>query len=308
MPVHGDWTDGADVMLAFVNGSPTSRACGARVFLICAAMVAAAVAWYLDIKEIREPVEPALTAGASNPLADEKAPGAIRAILPATEGPVSDTPRPGRDDTRTRQRHQGIVRRFASMAATQASAETPQAIFNRAVADFLNGRIAESVAGFDDLARLAPASAPELWQRGIALYYAGRYNDCRQQFEMHRTVNPNDVENAAWHYLCVARAQSPEAARTALLPVGRDSRVPMRQIYDLFRGAATPDDVLTAAARDPASEFYAHLYLGLYFEALGNKPRALTHITVAAADRYARIAGYMHGVARVHLRTLQQQQ
>jgi len=72
---------------------------------------------------------------------------------------------------------------------------------------------------------------------GIALYYAGRFKDCRAQFESHRTVNPDDVENAAWHFLCVARAESVTSARAALLPVGPDPRVPMRQIYQMFRGA-----------------------------------------------------------------------
>jgi len=51
--------------------------------------------------------------------------------------------------------------------------------------------------------------------------------------------------------------------------------------------------------------FYARLYLGLYFEAVGNKARALEHITEAAADRYAQAGGYMHAVARVHLGILQ---
>src|SRR5262245_24322414 len=113
--------------------------------------------------------------------------------------------------------------------------ERPQVVFDRAVSDFQNGRIPESVAGFDKLAQLVPAMAPQLWQRGIALYYAGRFKDCREQFESHRTVNPNDVENAAWHFLCVARSESPEKARTALLPVGPDPRVPMLQVYDLYR-------------------------------------------------------------------------
>lgn len=53
-------------------------------------------------------------------------------------------------------------------------------------------------------------------------------------------MNPNDVENAAWHFLCVARAESPEQARAALLPVGSDRRVPMRQIYEMFRGTLSP--------------------------------------------------------------------
>jgi lipoprotein NlpI len=46
---------------------------------------------------------------------------------------------------------------------------------DRAIAHFQAGRIAESVAEFDNVAKLAPGDAPQLWQRGIALYYAGRY-------------------------------------------------------------------------------------------------------------------------------------
>ena len=183
-------------------------------------------------------------------------------------------------------------------------AQSPPATLNRAVADFENGRFAESAAAFDSLAKADPDQAPYLWQRGIALYYAGRYNDCRRQFESHRTVNPNDVENAAWHFLCVARAESPAKAKAALLPVGSDARVPMREVYQMLRGTLTPEQVLSAAGSQPDAQFYGHLYLGLYFEALGMKDRALEHITIAAADRFERSGGYMHMVARVHLRSL----
>src|SRR5205823_8361307 len=121
-----------------------------------------------------------------------------------------------------------------------AAAADPKQIFDRAVEDFQAGRITQSVAGFDRVASLVPGYAPQLWQRGIALYYAGRFKDCRAQFESHRTVNPDDVENAAWHFLCVARGESAEKARRALLPVGRDSRVPMREIHEMLRGKYTP--------------------------------------------------------------------
>ncbi|HEY7449075.1 MAG TPA: hypothetical protein VH702_13045 [Vicinamibacterales bacterium] len=193
---------------------------------------------------------------------------------------------------------------LATAVVAQVPEQQPQAVFERAVADFQAGRIAEAATGFDTLIKLVPDSAPQLWQRGIALYYAGRYRDCREQFESHRTVNPNDVENAAWHFLCVARAESPAAARKALLPVGPDSRAPMREIYEMFRGTMQPDEVLTAAGNQPGAQFYAHLYLGLYFEALSNRPQALEHITLAASERF-RMGGYMYGVARVHLAMLQ---
>jgi len=190
------------------------------------------------------------------------------------------------------------------VAGGEAQGQSPQALLDRAVAEFSKGRISESVAAFDELARVAPREAPYLWQRGIALYYAGRYKDCRAQFESHRTVNADDVENAAWHFLCVARGDSPKAARAALLPVGPDSRVPMREIYEMFRGETTADAVLKAAGARPQGRFYAHLYVGLYSEAIGDQARAREQIALAAQPQFADAGGYMHMVAVVHLARL----
>ena len=181
-----------------------------------------------------------------------------------------------------------------------ARVQTPEEIFDRAVADFSAGRVAESAAGFDQVARAQPASAPQLWQRGIALYYAGRYQDCRRQFESHLTVNPSDVENSAWHFLCVARSESPEAALEALLPVGPDPRRPMREIYEMFSGRMTPQDVLSAAGGQSRARFYAHLYRGLYHEAFGRMEAAREEIFLASDDQFAQAGGYMHMVAVVH--------
>jgi len=188
---------------------------------------------------------------------------------------------------------------FACGAFAQTTNVRPREILDRAAADFEQGRIEQAVAGFDKVAKLVPSAAPQLWQRGIALYYAGRFNDCRAQFESHRTVNPDDVENAAWHFLCVARGESITKAGLALLPVGPDSRVPMREIYQMFRGKYTPEQVMRAAGDGVDAQFYAYLYTGLYWEALGDAARAERQITEAADDRFSS-AGYMHAVARVH--------
>ncbi len=190
-------------------------------------------------------------------------------------------------------------------AAAQTVPQSAQTLLDRAVASFAAGRVAQSVTEFDDLVRLVPGNAPYLWQRGIAQYYAGRFHECRAQFESHRTVNPDDVENAAWHFLCVARGESVAAARRALLPVGPDGRVPMREIYQMFRGVLGPDQVMTAAGPRPDGQFYAHLYVGLYLEAVGDRARALEHLQSAADRRYASVGGYMHMVAGVHLALLQ---
>jgi lipoprotein NlpI len=197
-----------------------------------------------------------------------------------------------------------VVSSAIVFAVTVDAQRAPNAreILDRAIDDFLAGRITESVAGFDQVVKLAPDAAPQLWQRGIALYYAGRYRDCRAQFESHRTVNPNDVENPAWHFLCVARAESPEKARAALLPVGPDQRSPMREIYQMFKGTMTPEAVLKAAGNAPSSQFFAELYVGLYYDALNDASRAREHLTAAASPRFADAGGYMYRVATLHPR------
>jgi lipoprotein NlpI len=182
-----------------------------------------------------------------------------------------------------------------------AGEQSMRAVLDRAAADFQAGRIEQSLAGFDRAALLSPAEAPFLWQRGIAQFYAGKFRDCRDMFISHRTVNPDDVENAAWHFLCVAMAESPEAARQQLLPVGTDMRAPMHEIYQMFQGRLKPPQVLLAAGSNPTALFYARLYIGLYLEATGDRAGGREHLAIAAQDRYAREGGYMHDVARVHL-------
>ena len=79
----------------------------------------------------------------------------------------------------------------------------------------------------------------------------------------------------------------------------------MRELYDMFRGALAPEKVLAAAGEALEPSFYAHLYVGLYYEAFGRAADALSQIRMAAADRYAEAGGYMHLVARVHLARLE---
>ena len=168
---------------------------------------------------------------------------------------------------------------------------------------FREARIAKSIADFDRQLQLQPDRAAEHWQRGIAYYYAGEYEKGARQFELHRTVNPQDVENAAWHFLCVVRAPkgSVEAARRQLIPVTGDSRIPMAQIQQMLAGATTTEDVLRAGEEaGGAAKFYADLYVGLYYEALGRDDESLRLVTLAANNRAAKNS-YMGDVARVHV-------
>ena len=171
---------------------------------------------------------------------------------------------------------------------------------------FKLGHIKESIADFKKYIELVPQQAPYHWQLGIAYYYAGQFENGRKQFELHQTVNSNDVENAVWHFLCVARANGIEQARKTLIPIKSDARIPMMQVHALFAGKAQPEDVLKTASDEKKSKtqldrqlFYAHLYLGLYFEAAGDDSKAHDHITKAAGQY--RPKDYMGDVAEVHL-------
>jgi lipoprotein NlpI len=175
--------------------------------------------------------------------------------------------------------------------------------------NFLLGRVEASVADFDKLAEAQPDKVPNFWQRGIAQYYAGRYEEGRKQFEIHRTINPGDVENSAWHFLCVARQTSPAEARKQLLPVTGDARVPMAEILELYAGKGSPETVLARAEsnqNDPVAQagqrLYAHLYLALYYEALGQDGPRREHLQKAVDIKLKN--EYMWEVARVHLELL----
>jgi lipoprotein NlpI len=178
----------------------------------------------------------------------------------------------------------------------------------RGGAHFKLGEFAKSVADFDKYLEVRPEQKNGHWRRGISCYYAKQFDEGRKQFEGYEQVDTNDVENAVWRYLCMAPVVGVEKARAAMLKIGKDRRVPMMEVYDLFRGRLKPADVLAAAKADvPLAEqlnrhlFYAHLYLGLYYDSLGDSKRALEHLTTAQGHR---IAHYMWDVARVHAELL----
>jgi lipoprotein NlpI len=164
---------------------------------------------------------------------------------------------------------------------------------------FKLGEVKEAIADFDKFLEAAPQQTAYHWQRGIAYYYADKFEEGRKQFELHQTVNANDVENAVWHYLCVAKSKDTNAARAALLPIKEDARVPMMEIYALYAGKGTPEAVLEAANKSNRdAQFYAHLYLALFYAAQNNPEKERAHILKATED-FA-MDHYMGDVARVH--------
>ena len=164
---------------------------------------------------------------------------------------------------------------------------------------FRQGRVKESLGLFNQAIEIDARVAPYLWQRGLSQYCLGDYAGGKKQFEIHREVNPNDVENAAWHYLCVVKLDGPNAARQSLMPIkiDFDRRTPMKEIYQCLAGNATENDVLRAAdqADTPLARMYAHLYLGLMNDVRGNRREAIAHLKIASAEKLK--DSYMQDVA-----------
>jgi lipoprotein NlpI len=184
------------------------------------------------------------------------------------------------------------------------------------------GKARPSIQQFKRYIERVPEHTPELWQYGIALAIAGDYQAGQKQFELHRTVNPHDVENALWHFYCVAKAQSPQRAMELILPAPGDQRVPMEQLLWLYRVGGNQDET-QAAAREAAelqvraavdhvaepsrrrehAEFYADLYLAMHADAWGNRQRALE---LAAKAAEAKEVNYMTDVGRVYYSALRE--
>jgi lipoprotein NlpI len=187
-----------------------------------------------------------------------------------------------------------------------------QAYQERGSVYFKLGKFADSIKDYDKFLELRPDRKPWHWQRGISYYYAGRYEDGQKQFEGYQSVDANDVENVVWRYLCMARKHGVAKARADLLKVGKDERIPMKQVYEMFAGRARPQDVLDAAMAGKASAgqrnerlFYAHLYIALFYDAEQDRRQTLQHLEKAVDEH--RIGHYMWYVARVHRDLLRKQ-
>jgi lipoprotein NlpI len=175
---------------------------------------------------------------------------------------------------------------------------------------FATGKPKQSVAAYDRLLKDRPNLKPQLWQRGLALYYAGDYAAGIDQLESHQSYNSQDVENSVWHLMMKAKIGSVAQARQAMIPISRDGRVPMKQIFDMFAGTGSPKSVLQACDYDESSStgvidpdsatYHGWLYIGLYHEMMGDPDAARKAMT--QAEKFNPLtSGLMAHIAKAHL-------
>ncbi|CAE7897421.1 VTI13 [Symbiodinium microadriaticum] len=154
---------------------------------------------------------------------------------------------------------------------------------------FQRGLVELSVQLFDAASSVGYPSAL-LWQRGISLYYAGRYEDGAAQFRKDADVNSSDTEEAVWAMLCEAQTFGFASAQQRMMRVGKDPRSIMRLVSELFEGAVDAKRQLEAMASvSPGDKdsFYSALYLGLFDESQGHDDTSLQWIRRSLDTRYA---------------------
>jgi lipoprotein NlpI len=176
---------------------------------------------------------------------------------------------------------------------------------------FFRGKFAEAVADFDKMVELKPDVETSHWRRGIAYFYAKRYKDAARQFEIYHSFDNVDRENGIWRYLSQVKALGKEEARQGLLKYEKDDREPFPDVYRLFSGKLTGEQVLEniASAKITPEErakrkFYAELYVGLNDFVDGKAESAEKHLREAVRSRWGETAGggpgWMWHVGRVH--------
>ena len=188
----------------------------------------------------------------------------------------------------------------------------------RADAYFFQGQFDKALADYEQMVKLDETEAPGHWRRGIADFYAGKFKAASDQFELYHSFDDVDRENGIWRYLSQVKAFGRDKAREGLLKYKKDDREPFPDVYQLFAGKLTAEEILkkirTAEVDETEREkrlFYAELYIGLNFDVEKDPKQALEHLRAATATQWPRKAGYgpnyMWHVGRLHAIQLQQQ-
>ena len=182
----------------------------------------------------------------------------------------------------------------------------------RGDAHFKLAEFAKSVAEYDRMVETDPSIERSHWRRGIAYFYAGEYAKAAHQFEIYHSFDNVDRENGIWRYFSQYKALGKEKAQEGLLKYEKDDREPFPDVYQLFQGKKTADEIVAKILKAEIGEetrdmrlFYAYLYGGLHEAVTGGTPaRARDFLRKAVANSWGPKSGfgpnYMWHVGRLH--------
>lgn len=160
------------------------------------------------------------------------------------------------------------------------------------------GKFAEAEADYKKMSAIKLDLDASHWRLGIAMYFAQHPEDAAAQFDKYHSFDNIDRENGIWRYLSHRAAFGKEKAREQLLKYEKDDRPPFREVYQLFEGTMTADQVLQSISPDlPESSrqsrlFYAQLYVGLNDAVEDKSEAALKALREAVRNEWPREAGF----------------
>lgn len=177
------------------------------------------------------------------------------------------------------------------------------------------GQFEKAEADYLAMVKLEPDLDTSHWRLGIAMFFANHPKRAAAQFDKYNSFDNVDRENGIWRYFSHYRAFGREEARKQLLKYEKDDRPPFKEVYQLFEGRLTPDEVLKAIPDDVAGSsresrlFYSHLYIGLNQAVEGKTEEAQHSLRIATLNSWPRKAGfgpeYMWHVGRLQYLELQ---
>ena len=229
--------------------------------------------------------------------------------------PVLADNHPLPEKTRSEIRHR-LENRVAEInEQLKTSSNSITLISARGTAYFHLAQFDLAIADFDRMIELNPKLDSSHWRRGIALYYVKRFQESAEQFERYHSFDNVDRENGIWRYLAQVKASGLQMAEKELLKYTKDDRKPFGDVYAMFAGKLSDQQVLLRINESPDSapeklkqRFYAHLYIGLYSHAKGDTETAEKQLREAVANQWGQQAsggpGYMWHAARVHYNLL----
>lgn len=187
-------------------------------------------------------------------------------------------------------------------AATSAIASHPDSVdlySRRGDAYFFAGKFPEAVRDYDKMVALEPEQDASHWRRGIAYFYIGAFDKAAGQFTRYHAFDNVDRENGIWRYLSQYKAKGKDEARKELLKYDKDDREPFGDIYKMFAGEITGDEVLqrieakTLSSQEREKQrFYAELYVGLNDLVEDRLESAQVHLRAATMNPWGPQAGY----------------
>jgi lipoprotein NlpI len=199
-------------------------------------------------------------------------------------------------------------------AAIKIQPESVALLSKRGDCHLFLGEFPEAVGDFEAMIRLDPSQDAPHWRLGIAYHFCGQWEKSARQFEKYHGYDGRDRENGIWKFLADAKRLGLERARAGMLVYEQFDREPFPSLYAMFAGKKTGAEVLEDLQKrgltsQPTVAFFAHYYVGLNEELLGNRERARELLRKAASafpnESAAGSPGYMWLVARLHAKGLE---